>query len=100
MSPTRKARAHTRKKRPSSRRSLALSHFFGRVLASLRESRKLAPEDLAAKSGIPLSRVIGLEKGAREPTVQDLFSLATALEVLPSQFMRRMDRLENKETRS
>lgn len=100
MSPTRKNSARTRKKLRRRRRSLTLSHIFGRVLANLRKSRELSPEDLAMISSLPLSRVIGLEKGEREPTVQDLFSLATALEVLPSQFMLRMDRLENKETRS
>lgn len=84
------AAARTRKERPRSRRSLILSLAFGRVLMISRKKRKLSAEELSKKSGVPLSRVIGLEKGAREPTIDDLFKLATALGILPSQFMRRV----------
>lgn len=75
---------------------MILSLAFGRALMRLREARKLSVEILAQRSGVPLSRTTGLEKGAREPHLKDLLHLSTALGIQPSEFMRRVEREQHK----
>lgn len=54
---------------------------FGDRLKSFRTEKKLTQEDLAKKVGVAKTTIIGYEKGNREPDVEKLKLLASALDI-------------------
>jgi transcriptional regulator with XRE-family HTH domain len=72
----------------ASARKQALSEL-ARILRTEREKRGLSKTDVATKAGIS-SMMVGLvESGARNPTVDTLLRLASALEIDPAELLRR-----------
>jgi transcriptional regulator with XRE-family HTH domain len=65
---------------------------FGRVLRSIRESRSISQEELAARSGYHRTYIGMLERGEKSPSLRTLFNIAGALEVKPSEIVRRAER--------
>lgn len=61
---------------------------FGKNLADLRHSRGLTQEQLAEISGLHRTYISGVERGARNPTVLTIISLAKALDVDPGVFFK------------
>lgn len=64
---------------------------FGRALRELREERGLAQEQLALESGLDRSYVGGIERGEKNPALANVFKLADALSVLPSEIHLRAE---------
>lgn len=53
----------------------------------LRQERNLSQEELAFRSGLHRTYISGIERGARNPTVNTLDQLADALDVEPSSLL-------------
>lgn len=64
---------------------------FGRVLRSIRESQGISQEELAARSGYHRTYIGLLERGEKSPSLRTLFNLAGALDVRPSEIVRRAE---------
>ena len=65
---------------------------FGRVLRSVRESRNLSQEELAARAGYHRTYIGQLERGEKSPSLRTLFNLSSVLQVNPSVLIRRVER--------
>ena len=59
--------------------------LFGRRLAELRLANGWSQERLAHESGVARSYLGGVERGRRNPTLQNVFKLAQTLGVEPYQ---------------
>jgi transcriptional regulator with XRE-family HTH domain len=66
---------------------------FGRVLRSVRESRGLSQEGLAARAGYHRTYIGQLERGEKSPSLRTIFNLSSTLKVAPSTLVRRVERL-------
>lgn len=69
--------------RPRSPRHAA----FGTAIRKLREQRGLSQEQLALEAGLDRSYAGGIERGERNPSLANIFKLADALGVAPSQIL-------------
>jgi transcriptional regulator with XRE-family HTH domain len=76
-----------------SARSLSPENAFGQVLRSVRESRDLSQEELAARAGYHRTYIGQLERGEKSPSLRTIFNLSSTLEVNPSVLVRRVERL-------
>lgn len=68
-------------------------HALGRSVRQLREERGLSQESLGFESDLHRTYVGGIERGERNPTFAILLRLAKALDVQPSELLRRAERL-------
>lgn len=68
-------------------RSVAIA--FGKVLRETRERSHISQEELAAAAGLDRTYVSMLERGVRQPTIETLFRLASALDVTPSSLISK-----------
>lgn len=59
---------------------------FGRRLRALRQERHLTLEDLAARAGLHWTYVGGIERGERNPALDNINRLARALSVSLAEF--------------
>ncbi len=62
------------------------------MLRSVRESRDLSQEELAARAGYHRTYIGQLERGEKSPSLRTLFNLSTTLKVNPSMLIRRVER--------
>ena len=65
---------------------------FGQVLRSVRESRDLSQEELAARAGYHRTYIGQLERGEKSPSLRTIFNLSFTLKVNPSVLIRRVER--------
>lgn len=65
--------------------------IFGLNLQRLRRERGLSQEQLAHLSGSPRAYLSGAEAGRRNATLETVEALARALDVDPSELIRRPD---------
>ncbi|UVM05090.1 helix-turn-helix domain-containing protein [Pseudomonas laurylsulfatiphila] len=56
-----------------------LAHFFGPAVRKHRESLRLSQEELADRAGIDRTYISGVERGARNPTLEVMQRIANAL---------------------
>lgn len=66
---------------------------FGRVLRELREQRGLSQEALSFACDRHRTYISLLERGKNSPSMRTLWVLAAALEVRPSEIVRRAEKL-------
>ena len=66
---------------------------FETVLRSVRESRGLSQDELAARAGYHRTYVGQLERGEKSPSLRTLFNPSSTLEINPSVLVRRVERL-------
>lgn len=52
---------------------------LGRRIRSLRRARALTQKDLAARAGVHPTYLAGVERGERNPALENLYAIATAL---------------------
>ena len=71
----------------------ALSLQVIRLLKAEREKRGISMNLLAQKAGINRQTVAFIEQGLRNPTMNTLFRLTTALEVAPEKIIARARKL-------
>jgi transcriptional regulator with XRE-family HTH domain len=66
--------------------------LLGRNVVRLRKACGLSQEELAAKSGLHRTYISGIERGRRNISVDNLFALAEALGVEPSELVSKTSR--------
>lgn len=65
--------------------------IFGKVLREQRELKKLSQEKLAELSDLDRTYISLLERGLRQPTISTLFKIADALDVPPSELVKKVE---------
>lgn len=65
---------------------------FGKVLRKLREGKKLSQEKLAEYCDLDRTYISMLERGLRQPTITTLFKIADALDISPSELVRKVEK--------
>jgi len=58
--------------------------LFGRNVRRIRESKGWSQDMLSEKSGLHRTYISGIERGARNPTIEVVFKIAKALEIKTS----------------
>lgn len=69
---------------------------LGTLIRQRRKARDWSQEDLAHRAGLDRSYVSGIERGVRNPTIETLHKIASALELTVSELvdgLRLSDRL-------
>ena len=66
---------------------------FGHVLKDLRKASGFSQEELAFKSGYHPTYIGQLERGQKSPSLRTMMSLASALDTLGSEILRRIEKL-------
>jgi DNA-binding XRE family transcriptional regulator len=74
-------------------RSIPVPKAFGQVLRAQREKCDLSQEALALKANVDRTFVSQIERGIRQPTLNTLFKLASALDTAPQKLVARTERL-------
>ena len=64
---------------------------LGRRIKVLRVERGWSLKELAGSSGISVSQLSSIERGAHMPSMESLLALCTALEVKPSELLRSIE---------
>ena len=64
---------------------------FGKVLRTLREGKKLSQEKLAEYCDLDRTYISMLERGLRQPTISTIFKIADALDISPSELVRKVE---------
>ncbi|NEP04013.1 MAG: helix-turn-helix transcriptional regulator [Okeania sp. SIO2G4] len=72
---------------------VGLAEAFGRVLKQKREALKLSQEELGFEAGLHRTYISLLERGLKSPTLDVIFRLSSALNILPSQFIAEVEKL-------
>jgi len=68
-----------------------IGKIIGEVIRELRHERGFSQEELGFESGLHRTYMSLLERGKRVPTLTTLTRLATALNILPSEIVRRVE---------
>ena len=63
--------------------------IFGNILRKIRVEKNLSQEKLAEYCDISRTYISLLERGLRQPTISSLFKIADALDISPSELVRR-----------
>jgi transcriptional regulator with XRE-family HTH domain len=71
----------------------AIDVAFGRVLQEARKEKRLSQEVLGFESGYHRTYVSLLERGLKNPTLQAVFRISTALQVPASDLVRRVEHI-------
>lgn len=70
-----------------------LAEAFGSVLREIRAERGVSQEDLGFESGYHRTYISLLERGLKSPSLKTIFELARALDIRPSEFLARVERI-------
>ena len=73
-----------------------LNLYFGKVLKTRRHGCGLTQAQLAAESLLHVNQISRLERGVAEPTLENLFQLATAMHIDIGEFLDDMITLQLK----
>ncbi|PEA52934.1 transcriptional regulator [Bacillus pseudomycoides] len=68
-----------------------IEQTFGNILQEQRLISKMSQEELAFNSGLDRTYISLLERGKRKPTINTVFSLASALNIQPSQLIKELE---------
>jgi transcriptional regulator with XRE-family HTH domain len=66
---------------------------FGSALRGIRKKRRLSQQELADKSGYHRTYIGLLERGQKSPSLRTIFNIAATLQVKPSEFLEKVQRL-------
>ena len=64
---------------------------FGKILRKLREGANLSQEKLAEYCDLDRTYISLLERGLRQPTITTIFKIAEALDISPSELVRKVE---------
>lgn len=70
---------------------MSLAIIFGDLLRSYREASNLSQERLADLSSLDRTFVSLLERGQRQPSLETVFKLCTALDIRPNEFVQQVE---------
>ena len=88
------------KKRTSiSPKDTSVEKSFGQVLRQIRQEQGLSQEELGLESGYHRTYISLLERGKKNPSLQTIFQLATALKVEPSEIISHVQALAKPRSR-
>ncbi len=73
------------------------SKAFGIVISRLRTEKGMSQENLSAFAGIARSHLTMLENGRKTARLNTVFSIADALGVKPSELIRMVEEVDNKQ---
>jgi transcriptional regulator with XRE-family HTH domain len=62
---------------------------FGDALRTIRKRRSLSQESLALKCDLDRTYISGIERGVRNPSLTNIFKIAAALEIDPTELFCR-----------
>ncbi len=65
--------------------------IVGRVIQEYREKRGLSQEVVSGLAGIGRTHLSAIERGLRKPTLETFFRIAEALNIVPSELMRKIE---------
>lgn len=68
-----------------------IAEVFGKVLREIRLEKKISQEKLAEYCDLDRTYISLLERGKRQPTITTIFKLAEALQIEPSQLIKRVE---------
>jgi transcriptional regulator with XRE-family HTH domain len=74
----------------------SIENLFGQILRKLRIEKGISQEDLGFKSGYHRTYISLLERGQKNPSLQTIFRLSKALEISPSEIIRRIENINRK----
>lgn len=66
--------------------------IVGQAIQSYREKRGLSQEIVSGLAGIGRTHLSAIERGERKPTLETFFRLADALDILPSELMKLIEK--------
>jgi CheY-like chemotaxis protein/DNA-binding XRE family transcriptional regulator len=72
---------------------LTIEEAFGAVIRRLRRENNLSQEKLASESGIDRSFLSNIEGGKQQPGLVTIFSIANALNIIPSKIIKEVELL-------
>lgn len=64
---------------------------LGAQIRALRKKRGWSQEELAHHAGVHVTYLSGLERGHRNPSLNIIVQLASALKVTPSELLKKLD---------
>ena len=67
------------------------SILVGRVIEATREQRGLSQEVVSGLADIGRTHLSAIERGQRKPTLETFFKLADAMNIAPSELMKRIE---------
>ena len=65
--------------------------IVGTVIQTVREEKCLSQEVVSGLAGIGRTHLSAIERGQRKPTLETFFKLAEALDMPPSELMKRIE---------
>lgn len=69
--------------------------ILGKILRTKRLKISISQEELAHISGFDRTYISMLERGKRTPTINTIFSLCSALEIYPSDFIKEIEKISD-----
>ncbi len=67
------------------------SVIVGRVIQEYREKKNLSQEVVSGLADIGRTHLSAIERGVRKPTLETFFKISAALDIPPSELMKRME---------
>ena len=64
----------------------------GKVIQEYREKKQLSQEVVSGLADIGRTHLSAIERGVRKPTLETFFKIADALDILPSELMRMIEK--------
>ena len=68
------------------------SIVVGKVIQSCREERGLSQEVVSGLADIGRTHLSAIERGVRKPTLETFFRIAEAMQISPSELMKRIEK--------
>ena len=68
------------------------AEIVGKVIQEYREKRGLSQEVVSGLADIGRTHLSAIERGIRKPTLETFFKIADALDILPSELMRMIEK--------
>ena len=68
------------------------AEIVGKVIQEYREKKGLSQEVVSGLADIGRTHLSAFERGVRKPTLETFFKIADALDILPSELMRMIEK--------
>ena len=68
------------------------AEVVGKIIQEYREKRGLSQEVVSGLADIGRTHLSAIERGIRKPTLETFFKIADALDILPSELMKRIEK--------
>ena len=75
------------------------SHIVGKVIADIRQKKGLTQEVMSGLANIGRTYLSAIERGERKPTLETIWRIAQALDMQPSELVRKIEQTINNDVR-